>query len=289
MKPSRRAPSDSRPTSPSRTWTATARPSPRRARRRRSGWPSARSSAGARGRCSRASSRAGATAGASSSSTTSTQMSAIANRVLNWNLMVVDASVPERARQQLGLSHYARARGGRIIALLMPVIVPMNMSFGNYCALFLIPGWRETMALPRAERMVALADPETRRRLQATATSPKAGMFRRLSDFAGYIIGDTFSAANAGLSGRVVRDIAAERGDRARSMRSSTSCSRTSCGPCSGPRRPTTTRPTGRCARASGTIPTSCWPAPTPAPTSIACAAASIRPSSWPTACAGAG
>lgn len=140
------------------------------------------------------------------------QMSATANRVLNWNLMVVDASEPERARQQLGLSHHARARGGRIIALLMPVIVPMNMSFGNYCGLFLIPGWRDTMALPPAERMKALADPETRSRLLATATSPKAGMFRRLSDFPGYTIGDTFSAANAGLEGRVVRDIAAERG-----------------------------------------------------------------------------
>lgn len=139
-------------------------------------------------------------------------LSATANRVLNWNLMVVDATVPERARQQLGLSHHARSRGGRIVALLMPVIVPMNMSFGNYCALFLIPGWRETMALPPAERMKALADPATRRQLEATATSPKAGMFRRLSDFAGYVIGDTWSAANAGLKGRVVRDIAAERG-----------------------------------------------------------------------------
>ncbi|MEZ4333599.1 MAG: amidohydrolase family protein [Myxococcota bacterium] len=140
------------------------------------------------------------------------RMSATANRILNWNLMVVDASVPERARQQLGLSHHARAHGGRIVALLMPVIVPMNMSFGNYCALFLIPGWRETMALPPAERMAALADPATRRRLLETAVSPKAGMFRRLSDFAGYVIGDTFSPANAGLGGRVVRDIAAERG-----------------------------------------------------------------------------
>ena len=42
-KPSRPVPSDSRPTSPSRTWTATARPSRRRARRPRSGWPCARS------------------------------------------------------------------------------------------------------------------------------------------------------------------------------------------------------------------------------------------------------
>jgi N-acyl-D-aspartate/D-glutamate deacylase len=37
-------------------------------------------------------------------------------------------------------------------------------------------------------------------------------MFRRLADFGGYIIGDTHSAENEGLKGRVVRDIAAERG-----------------------------------------------------------------------------
>jgi N-acyl-D-aspartate/D-glutamate deacylase len=140
------------------------------------------------------------------------QMSATANRVLNWNLLVVDASMPERARQQLSLSHHARTRGGRVIALLMPVIVPMNMSFGTYCAFFLIPGWRQTMALPPAERMAALADVETRRRLEAKARSPEAGMFRRLSDFAGYVIGDTYAPANEGLTGRSVRDIAAERG-----------------------------------------------------------------------------
>jgi len=44
------------------------------------------------------------------------------------------------------------------------------------------------------------------------ANSDEAGMFRRLADFPGYVIGDTYSAANEGLSGRVVRDIAAERG-----------------------------------------------------------------------------
>ena len=38
------------------------------------------------------------------------------------------------------------------------------------------------------------------------------GMFRRLTGFAGYRIGDTYSAANAGLAGRVVGDIASERG-----------------------------------------------------------------------------
>src|SRR5262245_1193935 len=143
------------------------------------------------------------------------QMSAVADRVLNWNLLVVDAKFPERVAQQLALSRRARQQGGRIVALLMPTIVPMTLSFDNYCALFLIPGWRETMALPRPGRMEALRRPDTRRRLEVLANSEAAGMFRVLGNFAGYRIGDTYSAANRGLSGRLVSEIAAERGTRA--------------------------------------------------------------------------
>ena len=141
-----------------------------------------------------------------------TQMSAVANRVLNWNLLVPDAAYPEKVAQQLALSTHARAHGGRVVALLMPTLVPMTMSFGTYCALFLIPGWREVMALDPAARMQALRDGDTRRRLEAAANSEAAGMFRVLGNFAGYRIGDTHGPANAGLSGRLVGDIARERG-----------------------------------------------------------------------------
>jgi len=44
------------------------------------------------------------------------------------------------------------------------------------------------------------------------AAGKEAGVFRRLTDFGRYVIGDTYSAANEGLTGRVVNDIAAERG-----------------------------------------------------------------------------
>jgi N-acyl-D-aspartate/D-glutamate deacylase len=142
------------------------------------------------------------------------RMSAVADRVLNWNLLVVDREFPERVVQQLSLSERARAMGGRVVALTMPTIVPMTMSFGTYCALFLIPGWREVMALPPAERMQALRSSDTRRALDAAANSEAAGMFRALGNFAGYRIGDTASAANDGLSGRSVVDIAHERGVR---------------------------------------------------------------------------
>jgi N-acyl-D-aspartate/D-glutamate deacylase len=138
-------------------------------------------------------------------------MSATANRVLNWNLLVVDANAEGRLDRQMALSRRARVVGGRVVALMMPTIVPMNMSFGNYCALWLMPGWGPIMKLPVGERMHALGNVENRRMMVARANSDEAGMFRRLADFGGYVIGDTFSEANRGLSGRVVRDIARER------------------------------------------------------------------------------
>ena len=139
-------------------------------------------------------------------------MSAAAGRAVNWNVLTVDAAVPARVPRQLLASERARAAGGRIVALTMPILTPMNMSLGTFCALNLIPGWGDVLGLPVPERITRLADPAVRAELLRRANSPEAGVFRRLADFGRYVIGDTYAAANAGLSGRVVRDIAAERG-----------------------------------------------------------------------------
>ena len=141
-----------------------------------------------------------------------TAMSVAAQRPINWNVLTVDAGAPERVPRQLEASTRAAAAGGRIVALTMPVLVPMNMSFLTHCALFLIPGWGDVMRLPVAERMEALRRPEVRADLLAKINSPAAGVFRRLGNFKRYVLGDTFAAANAGLKGRVVGDLAAERG-----------------------------------------------------------------------------
>ncbi|MET7310761.1 MULTISPECIES: N-acyl-D-amino-acid deacylase family protein [unclassified Streptomyces] len=139
-------------------------------------------------------------------------MTAAAGRPLNWNVLTVDAAVPERVPRQLVPSERARRAGGRIVALTMPILTPMNMSLGTFCALNLIPGWGEILSLPVPERIERLRDASTRAEMLRCAGSKEAGVFRRLADFGRYVIGDTYSAANEGLSGRVVRDIAAERG-----------------------------------------------------------------------------
>ena len=48
--------------------------------------------------------------------------------------------------------------------------------------------------------------------LLAQSKLPEAGVFARFADFGNYVVGDTFSEANAGRKGRVVADIAAEQG-----------------------------------------------------------------------------
>ncbi|WP_421106475.1 N-acyl-D-amino-acid deacylase family protein [Streptomyces sp. NEAU-S77] len=143
------------------------------------------------------------------------EMSAAAGRPLNWNVLTIDAAVPERVPRQLQASERARKAGGRIVALTMPILTPMNMSLGTFCALNLIPGWGDILGLPIPERIAKLRDPAVRSEMLRRAKSPEAGVFRRLADFERYVIGDTYSEANAGLTGRVVRGIAAERGQDA--------------------------------------------------------------------------
>jgi N-acyl-D-aspartate/D-glutamate deacylase len=140
------------------------------------------------------------------------RMSATARRPLNWNVLTVDASDPARTEHQLDASTRAAAMGGRVVALTMPTLVGMNMNFGSYCALYLLPGWKEILELPLAEKIAKLRDPAVRAEMDRRAHSPEAGVVRRLAGWKGYIIGDTFSDANRPLSGRTVGEIAAERG-----------------------------------------------------------------------------
>ncbi len=129
-------------------------------------------------------------------------------RPLNWNVLTIDSAEPERYEEQLGAVSNANQRGAKVVALSMPVLVEMNMSFSTYCALFMLPGWSDVMGLPIPERIDALRDPAVRQRLNEGSHSPEAGVIGRLSRWSKYMIGDTYSTANDGLKGQIVGDIA---------------------------------------------------------------------------------
>jgi len=140
------------------------------------------------------------------------QLSAAAKRPLNWNVLTIDSREPDRVPRQLAAGDRAAELGGRVIALTMPVLVPMNMNFLTFCGIWLLPTWQDTLGVPVEERIARLSDPEVRARLLAASQSEEAGVYRRLADWEDYVIGDTFSPANEGLSNRTVAQIAAERG-----------------------------------------------------------------------------
>jgi len=141
-------------------------------------------------------------------------MSLAARRSLNWNVLTVDSARPDDYRNQVSACERVAELGGRAVALTMPILVGMTMHFHSFCALYKLPDWEEVMALPRDEKKVRLADPEVRRFLEGRAASPEAGVFSRLTGWGRYRIGETFSEENAGLEGRLVGDVARERGQR---------------------------------------------------------------------------
>lgn len=139
-------------------------------------------------------------------------LSAAAERVMNWNVLTIDSREPDRAPRQLSAYDVAKAKGGRVVALTLPVLVPMNMNFETFCGIWLLPKWEETLRVSHDERITRLRDPEVRAMLLEQSHTQEAGVYRRLADWEDYVIGDTFSPENEGYAGRVVKDIAAELG-----------------------------------------------------------------------------
>ena len=141
-----------------------------------------------------------------------TRMSLRAGRTLNWNVFTIDSKEPDRFANQLRAQEAAAERGAEVVALTMPTLVGLTMSFHSYSPIFQLPGWRPVLTLPMDERMAALRDPEVRASLLMGSRSPEAGVFLRVADFPNFRMGETFSEENAGLTGRLVCEIAAERG-----------------------------------------------------------------------------
>ena len=137
------------------------------------------------------------------------QMSAQANRPLNWNVLGTGAGQEKRTSQQLLPAARAREVGGRVVALTMPIFADNNMSLGTFCALWLIPGWHDILSLPKEEKMAKLRDPAVRAEMQKAA---KGTVFERLADFSNYRIGDTVAPENKRHEGRLITEIAADMG-----------------------------------------------------------------------------
>jgi N-acyl-D-aspartate/D-glutamate deacylase len=74
-----------------------------------------------------------------------------------------------------------------------------------------IPGWKQYLELPHGERLAALRRPEVRAEMQ-DGTGRADPRMEEIIDFPHYVIEDTVAPENESVRGRMVSDIAAERG-----------------------------------------------------------------------------
>ena len=139
------------------------------------------------------------------------EMSLAANRPLNWNVLGVTASSNQH-EHQLSASDVATRRGARVVALTLPHVMSIRLSFLTGVVLEALPGWKDVLGLPVEERIRALREPEVRERLRAGADSDEAGILRGLAQWHRLRIAETFAPENDGLAGQTVGHVAKQRG-----------------------------------------------------------------------------
>ena len=116
-------------------------------------------------------------------------------------------------------------RGGRVVALTMPMLVADEHELPQLLRAVHASRAGATSSAcrcPSASR--SCATPRPARGCSSSAAAPEAGVFRRLADFGHYVIGDTYSAANEGLKGRIVGRHRRRAGHGAVRHAASTSC-----------------------------------------------------------------
>ncbi len=140
-----------------------------------------------------------------------TQMSLAAQRMLNWNVIVVRAQNPEMVESQLELGRHAARNGARVLGLVPAAPIKVIINFRTGALLEMLSEWPQFLLLPHEEKVAAMKDPEVRARLRAALES--SNMTGTLPKDAGtYLIEQVRSEKNARWAGRHVRDYAAEAG-----------------------------------------------------------------------------
>ena len=140
-------------------------------------------------------------------------MSAAARSPLNWNVMNVTArSLPENLIK-LRAGDAARAKGGKVVALTVPMTMALHLNFNSGFVLDALPGWEQVMLLPKEEKREVFSDPTQRKKLNELAQAD--GPLRGLAHWETKTILHTLAPENEGCVGRSVGEIAQERGQDA--------------------------------------------------------------------------
>jgi N-acyl-D-aspartate/D-glutamate deacylase len=139
------------------------------------------------------------------------EMSAAAQRPLNWNVMTVNAGNLAECKDKLGASDYARSKGGKVVALTVPMSFGVRLSFRSGFVMDAMPEWEGPMLAPLSDKMALFRDPAARARLNELAQL-ESNPLRGLANWGNKVIFDVAAPENEQYRGRLVQDIADEQG-----------------------------------------------------------------------------
>ena len=138
-------------------------------------------------------------------------MSAGAQRALNWNIMSVGAGNLDECYGKLAASDRARSKGGKVVALTIPMSFPVRLSFRSGFVLDAMPGWESVMLLPLDEKLAYFRDAGNRARLNELAQGDDNPL-KGLAHWEGMVIYDVVAPENEQYRGRQVGEIAEDQG-----------------------------------------------------------------------------
>ncbi len=139
-------------------------------------------------------------------------MSAAANRPLNWNTPLINPKIPDLFRRQLRASEVARTRGGKVVPLFTPQNLQLQHDFLRGYVFRALPGWGGLFDLDREARIAALRDPEVRAGLEKAAAEPETGLATVVRNWASYRVNEVAGGPAADLEGRNVGELARQWG-----------------------------------------------------------------------------
>jgi N-acyl-D-aspartate/D-glutamate deacylase len=138
-------------------------------------------------------------------------MSAAADRPLNWNLLQVYAQNWDLVQHQLAGHAIAAERGGEVLALTLPDTFRLRINLLSGFIFDILHGWDALMALPVDEKLRQLRDPAQRAEWDRLAQSTE-GPTRSIGNWASYILLETFHSTTKPFEGRTIGDVARELG-----------------------------------------------------------------------------
>jgi N-acyl-D-aspartate/D-glutamate deacylase len=140
-----------------------------------------------------------------------TNMSTAAGRPLNWNLLRITAGNAEFVEHALAAGSHARAHGGKVIALSMPIPTRARFTFRTGFVLDALPDWKPIFALRLEDRVQALRDPVWRERL-ASGARRAPGQLADVADWTTKVIVETHDPDLKEWEGHTVGEMARRQG-----------------------------------------------------------------------------